>query len=422
MEKKGLHYAWKVFIAICIITFVNGLGSSYAIFMTPVTKEFGCSITAFGLVYTLQTYAQVVGTPIFAAVYKKGKSRQAIAAAIIFTAIGYLGQGFAHNIYTLYVLNIIIGLSQGLLILVFGADLIGRWFAVSIATLVGLSGCLRAAGGAVFNGLGGWLIDVSGWRTTTIVFGICMLVILPAALWCHNDPEKLGWKPFGIEKAAAEQKGPAEDLGKPAGLTFKRLRKMPVFWIFVLAICLTPFCNVLYGYLNNWLQTAKGMTSTTAGFCNSALMVGGICGYIGIGRICDKNYKAGILCCMAGAVIAYPILSLSNGLGYVAYLILFFLIGVTYQPTCGIMEPTVVREAIGMKDYTVVWAFMVSALNFLGALGSTVWGVMINAFGYTATFIICAVTYAVLALVFIAVVGIAKNNWSKMPEWQPDAE
>ena len=116
-------------------------------------------------------------------------------------------------------------------------------------------------------------------------------------------------------------------------------------------------------------------------------------------------------------MIAYPVLALTNGLGYVAFLICFFLIGVTYQPTCGVLEPNVVRDTCGTKDYSYIWAFHIAALNFLDALGSTVWGLCIEGIGYMATFILCAALYLVLGLVFIGIIRLSHTKWSKMPEW-----
>lgn len=347
--------------------------------------------------------------------YQKWDSRWCLSLAILIFGVGYVLQGFAQNIWHLYIINAIQGMSMVVLILFIGAELIGKWFVKNVGFMIGLAGCLRALGGAIFNGLGGWMIDTVDWRWTFIVFGLVNFVFsLPFAFLVRKEPSVLGLKPYGIESVKPEEQ---KVLSKPVGLTFKRLRKMPMFWALTLAIMLTPFCNVLYGYLNDYLQTQKGLTSTEAGFCNSALMIGGTLSYVLTGLFYDKNYKAGIAFCMLGAVIAYPVLALTNGLGYVAFLICFFLIGVTYQPTCGVLEPNVVRDTCGTKDYSDIWAFHIAALNFLGALGSTVWGLCIEGIGYMAMFILCAALYLVLGLVFIGIIRLSHTKWSKMPEW-----
>lgn len=234
--------------------------------------------------------------PIFAKMYQKWDSRWCLSLAILIFGVGYVLQGFAQNIWHLYIINAIQGMSMVVLILFIGAELIGKWFVKNVGFMIGLAGCLRALGGAIFNGLGGWMIDTVDWRWTFIVFGLVSFVFsLPFAFLVRKEPSVLGLKPYGIESVKPEEQ---KVLSKPVGLTFKRLRKMPMFWALTLAIMLTPFCNVLYGYLNDYLQTQKGLTSTEAGFCNSALMIGGTLSYVLTGLFYDKNYKAGIAFCM----------------------------------------------------------------------------------------------------------------------------
>ena len=414
------HYAWTIFTCMLVLTLTAGMSSTYSIFMTPVSAAFGCSATEFGLTYTILTYCEVIGAPICARLFKKYSGRLVIGICVLITGLTYLLQGFCTAMWQLYVLNGIQGLVAGLLVLQMSAEFISSWFAVNVATIMGLANCLRGIGGGIWNGLGGWLIDVADWRVTFYIFGgLFLLLSLPFCIPLYKSPAEKGLQPYGIEKVSAAEK---DEMAHPTGLPFKRMFKEPAFWGFTIVMAIATFCNVLYGYLNNFLQTEKGMSSTLAGLCNSSLMIAGAVAYIVIGRLCDKRPKLAIWICLGGSVIAYPIMALAGNVGMVGYLVLFALVGLTYQPSCGILWPNIWREMSGKKDYTMSWAFFVSVLNFTGALGSTGWGASIDLFGEQTTFVICAVAYLVMILVALWSFVTARKKWPTYPEWQPEPE
>ncbi|MBE5997032.1 MAG: MFS transporter [Lachnospiraceae bacterium] len=418
MNTGKRHYAWTIVAALMVLTFVMGYSSSYAIFMVPVSNAFGTTTTAFGLTYTILTYCEVLGAPICAKLYKKYDGRIIITTGIVMTGLCYLLQGFCTAMWQLYVLNAIQGLFAGILVLQLNSEVLSHWFAINIATIIGVASCLRGIGGAVWNGLGGWLIDIVGWRPTFIIFGAAIMIIgVPFCLLLRKDPIEKGLKPYGIEKVDPATYN--EDPMKKPGMMLKAMYKQPAFWIFTITIGVATFCNVLYGYLNAFLQTERGLTSTTAGLCNSALMIGGAIFYIVIGRVFDKSPKLATIMCYAGSIIAYPVLIYTKNMSYLGFLICFFLIGTTYQPTGGILYPAMTRDLGGDKDFTMFWALEISVLNFTGALGSTGWGLCLQALGYEATFTLCAALYAASVVAFIAAMAIGRKKWRKLPEWQP---
>lgn len=413
MKTGKRHYAWTVVLSLMVLTLICGMSSTYAIFMTPVSKAFGCTAAQFGLTYTILTYAEVIGAPICAKLYKKYDGRLVIGTCLVITGLSYFFQGFCTQMWQLYVLNALQGLVAGMLVLQLNSEVLSKWFAVNVATIIGTASCLRGVGGAIWNGLGGWLIDVAGWRWTFYVFGGLFIVLgIPFVMLLRKDPAEKGLKPYGYEKATLN-----DQKGLHSGLTMKQMYKQPAFWIFTITIGIATFCNVLYGYLNNFLQTEKGMSSTTAGFCNSALMAGGAIFYVVIGRVFDKNPKLATILCYVGSIIAYPVLIFTNNMSYLGFLICFFLIGTTYQPSGGMLYPAMVRELGGDKDYTMHWAFQISVLNFTGALGSTGWGACLDWLGYEKTFTLCSVLYAICTVLFIGCMVASRKKWRKLPQW-----
>ena len=129
-------------------------------------------------------------------------------------------------------------------------------------------------------------------------------------------------------------------------------------------------------------------------------MIGGILGYIIIGMICDRSQTAGILVCIGASIIAYPALTLF-GRSIPLIMASSFLVGITYQPSLGVLGPTVANRTFGALNFSRAWSIMVTCISVSGAVASTGWSFIIDLFGYSGGMIITTVFYIISLILLL---------------------
>lgn len=221
----------------------------------------------------------------------------------------------------------------------------------------------------LFNPFGGYLIETYGWRTTYLIFGIIILVIVTPllGLLLRNYPADKGLKPFG-EKADTTET-------VKIGTDYAVAIKTPVFY----ALMVFAFLMIAVSTLNLFMPTyvtSVGFSVEQSAFVASAIMLGVTIGKIALGYINDRSSLAGVFTSTGLGILGFVFLLMGNE-SMALMTIGGFLFGWAYA---GVTVETalLVRTVFGTKDYSQIFSNISIALALGGAVMAGGWGYLVD--------------------------------------------
>jgi len=266
-------------------------------------------------------------------------------------------------VWQFYVAGGIIGLTLAFLLYLSYPTLVNRWFNSNIGFFIGVCSAASGIGGVIFNPLGGYLIANYGWRTTYLIFGAIILVLVTPllALLLRNYPADKGQKAFG-EKQAETVK---------SGVDYAVAIKSPVFY----ALIAFAFFMISVSTINLFIPTyvtSVGYSVEQSAFVASAIMLGVTIGKVALGWINDKSTLFGIITSVGLGITGFVFLLLGKS-GMSIMTVGGFLFGWAYA---GVTVETalLVRTVFGSKDYAKIFSNISIALAAGGALMAGGWG------------------------------------------------
>lgn len=412
-NKKG-YYGYTVVVLMMVLMLPGSLIMSAAgIFYTPVTQELGVSLSSYGVNLTIIQLLCAFACPtLFTPLAKKFKMRGLLAVSLLLEGACFAVRAMGTNIWVFYLTSVVISLPMGLLFNVCIPIVANNWFPKNTGTAIGAMGCTQGLGGLLFSTLGGYLIGSVGWRNTFWVWAaICVIVVPFILIFMRNDPEEVGQVALGYEKIQNNAEQAVVHI--LPGMTKSQALKTSAFWICALAIALGGFAANVQAYINPYCLSV-GMSSVVSGFVSGLIQAGVFVNKLVLGAICDKkDPKIGAYYYTATAVACFLIILFSGG-NTVLVAIGCFLIGPIYAAG-NLFGPVLMKYMFGPKDMSGVWSFGVLVLCTFGALGGTIWGIIVENMGYASTFI---VGLAVVAVIFVLLMIAFGMRNSVVAKWE----
>lgn len=371
MEKSKFHYGYVIVFCCCLIMGINiGLVMSCAgIFYTPVSEDLGVSKGDFGLYMTFVYAFSFLMLSVAGKLMDKYSARWLLTISTAVVGILYLAMSQFNAVWQFYVAGAIIGISLSFLLYLSYPVLINRWFNARVGFFIGLCSAASGIGGVLFNPFGGYLIETYGWRTTYLIFGIIILVIVTPllGLLLRNYPADKGLKPFG-EKADTTET-------VKTGTDYAVAIKTPVFY----ALMVFAFLMIAVSTLNLFMPTyvtSVGFSVEQSAFVASAIMLGVTIGKIALGYINDRSSLAGVFTSTGLGILGFVFLLMGNE-SMVLMTIGGFLFGWAYA---GVTVETalLVRTVFGTKDYSQIFSNISIALALGGAVMAGGWGYLVD--------------------------------------------
>ena len=210
-KTQKIHYAWFILIACCMMQGAGlGLISNCAgVFFSPVCNDLGFEMGKFTLFKTLSTVSQALALPYVAKLFKKNDVRFIVSGATVIMAGTSILQGMSDSLWQFYVLGVIQGCSSAFVGMIPAPILLGNWFYKNTGTAIGISAAFSGLVGMCGSTVLGILIPSVGWRTSYILMGIVVMVlILPFSLFIlRYRPEDKGMLPYGADEHYAANAG-----------------------------------------------------------------------------------------------------------------------------------------------------------------------------------------------------------------------
>jgi len=394
MGKRGFHYGYVIVFCCCLIMgVIIGLVMSCAgIFYGPVSTELGISVGSFGLYMTFVYALSFLMLSVAGKLLDQYSARWLLTVSAAVVGVLYMGMSQFNAVWHFYVAGAVIGIAFSFLLYLSYPVLINRWFNTRVGFFIGLCSAASGIGGVVFNPFGGYLIAAHGWRTTYLVFGaIILLVVAPLlGLLLRDHPADMGLKPFG-EKA---DEAPAANRGMDYAVAIKT----PVFYALMVFAFLMISVSTLNLFLPSYI-TSVGYSVEQSALVASAIMLGVTIGKVALGYVNDRSSLAGVLASTGLGILGLVLLLMGHA-GMALMVVGGFLFGWAYA---GVTVETalLVRTVFGSKDYSQIFSNVSIALALGGAVMAGGWGYLADVLDFKLI-----LTTGIVLLVLSMIIGV----------------
>lgn len=402
---KCISARWSYMAVGVIAMLFAGILYAWSILKSPLASEFGWSASALALNFTIAMSFFCIGGLLGARISKSKGHRIALLASGALSALGF---GLT---------SILLGTSIALLYITYGvlAGLgIGIAYNVVIATVSawfpdkkGLcSGCLMMGFGASALVLGNvadsMFKSTLGWRTTYVILGlaICVIVVLAGLILKKPDPSLELPKPKTSKSSASEN-------FEQKDYTSKEMLLRPSFWMAFIAISfLAAVGSSVISFAKDLALSVKAPESLAVSLVGVLSICNGL-GRILTGAIFDTiGRRKTMLCANVLTIFAAAVTLLAVSIGSLPLCITgLCLTGISYG-ACPTITAAFTSSFFGMKHFSSNMALMTFTVMG-GSLIATVSNKVLEATGgYNATFVM---------LLALTVVALILNCFIKKP-------
>ena len=241
-RKTPFFFGWVVLSAVCSSQFVRNAAASLtvAVFVYPLSAEFGWSRTAIGLAATAGGLAAAVVSPGVGWLIDRYGARSVLAVSVILLGLTTVSLSRATFSFTVagFIVPVAFWLAYGAGRVLFSSPLqigasvvVSRWFIRLRGRANGILTLSHSAGMVSFPLIAGLLIGGAGdWRRAWVVLGaIAWVALIPVALFAIDKPEDAGLAPDGDSSADSGASG-AGAAGEPEWTASEAMRT-PALWI-----------------------------------------------------------------------------------------------------------------------------------------------------------------------------------------------
>lgn len=429
---RRIFPGWWVLTGGFIATALFSASTSYgtALFLIPLTLEFGWTRTAVSTALALARLESGIGGPVEGVMVDRWGPRRVMLLGIPLAGLGYylwahLGEVASATeidvlvvFYVVYVGFVALGGAFASNTAVNAA--VAHWFRRRRGLALGIVSSGHGLGAAVWVPILGLLIQEGGWRSAVIFQGAVIFVLgIPAALLVRHKPEQYGFYPDGDRpsnpsapelrprerevRAHASSLVPHTSQAEPE-YTIGQALRTSAFWCLAFAFAFRVMVtNAVQVHIAALLQDI-GMSPLASAGVLSALSALSIIGRFGMGWIGDlferrRVYLIALVMMIAGLLV----LSVADR----PWIVIPFL--ALYAPAYGGLAA--LASAL-RGDYFGVRAFgtISGAMGPITTLGTIIGPLFAGyVFDTTGSYQIAMVTFAFCGLISLALMFLAKR-------------
>ena len=378
--KFPFHYGYIVAACCTLVAmFSTGMVVNCAgIFFVSISEDLNFPVSKIAMLLSFNLLASSIMLSFAGGLMEKFGARLMMTLSSIVMGVTLIAMSQFNELWQFYAAGTILGMTLTFLMYLGFPTIIPRWFNKKVGLMIGIAAAGSSIGGAIFNPVCGILINNYGWRTTYIIFGALILLVLSPVLgiFLRNKPADAGLRPYGESNISARQ-------NKDSGYEYRAVLKMPLFYgLFMFAFLISATASVFH-FVPKYAATLN-FSLEQASLVASAAMIGSMIGKVGLGWINDKSLTAGLF-----ATLGLGILGLGLMLGGAGLNVLIgggFLFGWAYAGVF-VQTPLLVRAVFGNKSYSQIYSNISIGLTISAAIAMAVWGNLAEIGGYNAVFI-----------------------------------
>ena len=297
---RGVFYGWKlvgitaVLLTIMSLTVFQGLGT----FVVALQEKFGWSRTTISGAFALARVQGSIIGPFEGMLVDRVGIRKMVFIGYSIMGFGFILLSRIDYVWQFYAAFAVVTIGAGVGGWLAMITLVNNWFIRkrSIAMATALSGVH----------IGGFLVpllafgmDSMGFRTTTLVVGLLILVVVvPVTQLIRNRPEDVGLLPDGSASSqAAESSGGGSGTSLPPepDFTVRQALATPAFWLLILVQVSSSSSTVALATHLVPKLTDIGMSLGSAGFVVMTATVVALPSQFLFGYLADRYAKPPII-------------------------------------------------------------------------------------------------------------------------------
>ena len=406
-----IYYGWYIVASAAAIAALNSALylQAFGLYIVHLESTFGWSRTTLSGAYSLARLEGGVFGPLEGWMVDKFGPRVVMRIGIVFTGVGLMLLGQVHALFFYYAVILLISVGTALTAFLTVASTVSRWFVRHRTKAIAFSLAGGSIGGFIGIPIMAFVLESLGWRTTSLLSGILVLVVgLPLSSVFRYTPEHYGMRPDGDPPPQDEEAQGASQSGSGSsgraeldGFTLRQAFRTRAFWLMGFGqATATLAVSIITLHLILFLKDEYGISTVAAAPFFSTALISQFIGQIVGGFVSDKLNKRFVA---AGAMLATGVglllLSIGPPLGFV------FIFAVLHGSSAGFRFPlmaSIRADYFGTKRIGTILGFG----TFLSSIGTTVGpvfgGFMYDVYGsYQVAFLTVAIISAVGAASFL---------------------
>jgi MFS family permease len=380
-----IFYGFVIAIAAFFVLFsAYGVRFAYGVFFKPMAEQLGLNAATTSAAYSISFVMEGIFSLISGGLADRFGPRIVLSLSSILIAAGYCLMPLVHSPWQLFLFyGIILGIGMGAMFVPL-VSMTARWFNTRRNLMTGLVSSGAGAGMLVVPSSTAFLIDRYGWRTSFLIMGIAVpVIVFVAAQFMRRDPESIGMVPYGASEIPMAEHSTTKEHELHEAL------RAPQFWVvFAMAFWFSVF-SMAYNVHIVPDAIHAGMRATSAA---SILALTGallLAGRIILGIVADKigNKPIFIFCFMLSTS---ALLLITFVQAHWAFYVLAVMIGLS-QGGVGSSQSPLIASLFGIKSHGLIFGSLGIASTFGAAMGPLLTGYIYDRTGsYHWALLMCA--------------------------------
>lgn len=402
---SGFYYGYIIVIATFFITLVVYIVQyAFGVFFKPMSAEFGWNRALTSGAFSLSWIVQGVLGIVMGGLNDRFGPRLVISICGFLIGISYLLMSQINAVWQFYILSgVLVGAGLSGIVIPLGSTM-ARWFASKRNMMTGL-GFLGVSGGVLVGSpISALLISEYNWRTSYLILGIVVLVIvLIAAQWLRREPSSMQ------HSSGKQVESPQQAGNEVRSLSLSEAAGVKQFWLIAVALFCLGFVNFAIFVHIVPHATDLGIEPRIAAGIMAVIGVGACVGGPTLGVIADKIGNKNVY------IIGYSIMLLALFLLLFAEnIITFYVFAIMFglaMGGCNSTQSPFIASLFGLRAHGLIFGVLICGYSIGATLGSLVPGYIYDTAGQYQWAFIIDIILGFIAITLIAVLKPVK--WVK---------
>ncbi len=400
----GIFYGFFIVgLSLIILMMMWGTYYAFGVFFKPVLTEFGWTRAMVSGATSLAMFTNGLIAIAMGSLTDRFGPRLVLTVCGLLLGIGYLLMSKVTAVWQLYLFyGIIIGFGMGGSFIPL-ASTVARWFVKKRGAMTGLIVAGIGIGAMVGPPSAVRLISIFGWRTSYLIMGCAILVVVVmAAQLIKRDPSLMGLTAFGENEQTPQKAMAGNPTIQAKNLSLGEAVCTGRFWALTAMFFCFGFC--LHSIMVHIVPHAMELGFSPADAANLLATIGGlsIIGKIFMGLAGDSIGSRNIIL-ISFILMALALLWLLTAKVIWMLFIFSALFGFAYGGSVAVHSP-LVAELFGLNSHGLIMGAAGVGVTIGGAAGPLFTGYIFDITGnYQAAFQVCSVMGITGVLTTIAI-------------------